>query len=124
MFLEVALIICLIVGIKGALIDSFDYPALNIFGWIFIIISIVTLPFNTIEMLTVEYDYEMMVAERNAYQSTLNGLREINNEFETLAIGTDIIEFNKNLAKEKVQNESWFYGPYIDDRIINIKPVK
>jgi hypothetical protein len=84
----------------------------------------VTLPFNTIEMLTVEYDYEMMVAERNAYQSTLNGLREINNEFETLAIGTDIIEFNKNLAKEKVQNESWFYGPYIDDRIINIKPVK
>ena len=121
MFLEITFIILLIVGIV-LIVNSYDYDSIG--GWSLAIISIIVLIFNTIQMLTPSYDYEILLAERNSYQESLNQLREIDNEFETLAIGEDIIDFNQHIARQKVQNKSWFYDSYIDDRIETLEPIK
>jgi len=117
MFLEITFIVLLVIGIFLMLAENWG-------GAILIVISLIVLPFNTIELLSPEYDYEIMVAERDSYQESLNQLREIDNDFETLAIGQDIVDFNKHIAREKVQNKSWFYDVYIDDRIETLQPIK
>jgi len=120
MFLEITFIIFLIIGIF--LIATSDYESLG--GWVLISISVFVVFFNTIELSTSEYDYEVLVAERDSYQLSLDGLRAIGQDFETLAIGQDIVDFNKLIAVEKVQNKSWFYDIYIDDRIDSLQPIK
>ena len=119
MFLTIIFVVVLIIGIFMAL--SYDFEGS---GWALIICSFIVLTINTIELLSVKYDYEVLKETRNAYQQTLDDLREVNNQFETLAIGIEIVEFNKHLATEKVQNRTWFYGVYMDDRINSINPVK
>jgi len=123
MFLEITFIVLLIIGIALLFADSYS-GGVEVVGGILIIISAVALPINTIELLSSEYDYEILVAERDSYQLSLDGLRSIDNSFETLAIGQDIVDFNKKIAREKVQNKSWFYDSYIDDRIDSLEPIK
>ena len=125
MFLEITLIIFIIVGgisLKWLYFD--DYPILYSTVATFVILAVIAFPFNTIEMFTAEYDYEQLEGKRNSYQYSLDNLREIDNSFETLAIGIEIIEFNNYIASEKVMNKSWFYDYYIDDRIETLQPVK
>jgi|TARA_R110000851_G_scaffold47424_1_gene115047 hypothetical protein len=120
MFLEITFIVLLIIGIF--LISVSDMESIG--GWLLMICSVIILICNTIELLSPEYDYEILVAERDSYQLSLDGLRAIDNDFETLAIGTDIVDFNKKIAREKIMNKSWFYDTYIDDRIHTLEPIK
>ena len=120
MVLEITFGVLLALGLLLIFASDFEH----IGGWIFTIVSVIVLSFNTVELLTSKYDYELLVAKRDSYQESLNNLRKLDNDFETLAIGQDIVDFNKGIAIQKVQNKSWFYDVYIDDRIETLEPIK
>lgn len=114
----IILIAFIILGIYLAFND------LEVVGSIMIIFFGVWLIGHSIEWASAEYDYEVFKAEMAAYQTTLDNVRSHNNEFETLSIASDILELNTRLARYKVENTSWFYGIYIDDKINSINPIK
>ena len=65
-----------------------------------------------------------MVTNRDAFQQTLDISREVGNENESATIIRDVVEFNKWLAQEKLDNTTWWFDQYIDDRIIDVEPIQ
>jgi len=70
------------------------------------------------------YDFNCMIAKRNAFQSTLNEARKSGYEIELAAISQSIAEWNEDLASKKYSNTVFLLKDYTDDRIINLKPIK
>lgn len=73
--------------------------------------------------LSVNYRYEMHIAERNSFIESLKVARLNKNSIELAAISKDIIEYNKDLAVTKFENQGLF-DCYIDDRFMDLKPIK
>lgn len=96
----------------------------SFFGGFLLLISLFVLIPNTVELCTVSYDYDKIVTKRNSLETTLIELRKNEDNNEKSSVGLKIIEFNEMLAIEKLENESWFYDIYIDDRINSINPIK
>jgi len=98
------------------------YDILGIF--ITVIIGFFTLFFHIPALLLKDYDYNIFVVKRDAFESTLNETREMGRDLETAAILREVSEWNVKLAEKKYDNTTLILGQYIDDRIMNIKPIK
>ena len=79
---------------------------------------------SSYKLLTVSYHYDLYVVKRNAFIDTLKDIREGGNEHETEAVYRDILEANAELRVEQYDNGTFFYDQYIDDRIMDLKPIK
>lgn len=88
-----------------------------------IIFSILLLILHIPTVLSVNYRYEMHIVERNSFIESLEIARSNKNSVELAAISKDIIEYNKDLAVMKYENKGLF-DCYIDDRFMDLKPIK
>jgi uncharacterized ion transporter superfamily protein YfcC len=90
--------------------------AICIFTFIYLLIHIPT-------WLLASHKYERHIVERNSMIESLETARENKNNIELASITKDIIEYNKNLAILKFEDDG-FLDIYIDDRILLLKPIK
>lgn len=102
-------------------ITSYDYDFLGIMGSIIIGCGLFL---QIILISSTSYDYNMFVAKRNAFESTLLESRKSGNPYETAAIVKEVSEWNIKLAEHKYDNKNRFLGQYIDDRIETLTPIK
>jgi len=98
------------------------YYILGIF--ITVIIGFFTFFFHIPALLLNEYDYEKFVIKRDAFESTLNETRKGGRVLEAAAIIREVSEWNIELAERKYNNTTLFLDQYVDDRIMDIKPIK
>jgi len=116
----IGLIIGLAILIFGIVLCFKDFDFLGI---IFSILSLLFLLLHIPTWLFSSYDYELTVTERNSIIETLEVARAKENNLELTAITKEIVEFNKKLAKGKYNNTT-ILDCYIDNRIMNLKPIK
>ncbi|CAB4136541.1 hypothetical protein UFOVP309_27 [uncultured Caudovirales phage] len=91
-----------------------------------ILISILTSLFLLIHIpmcLGSSYKYDRNLVERNSFIESLKNARLNNNNYELAAISKDIFQYNKELAILKYENNG-ILDCYIDDRYLNLKPIK
>ena len=110
----------LIIGIGLTFSGNIDLEILSI---PIISLSIALLIFHTPAWLSTDYRYEMHIAKRNSFIESLEIARLNKNNIELAAISKDIIEYNKDLAVKKFENKGIF-GCYIDDRFMDLKPIR
>lgn len=119
MTLLVISILALALGIYWIGTDDKDF-----LGLILIMLSILAIIPNIWSLAMVEYRYQSLVAQRESYQATLIEARKSGTEYELAAITHRIMEWNSALAQEKVDNKTWVYGRYVDDRVEHVQPIK
>ena len=118
----IILVVLLIIGIY--LVKKHDFD-----GWDFVgIMLVIFAGISIILQLSVwglrSYNYEVFVAERNAFEQTLSEARKNNNPLEVAAIVSKVAEWNQELASSKYNNSTLFLDQYIDDRIDTLEPIK
>ena len=114
------LVCFLIAGIVLTFSENIDYEILSI---PIISFSLALLIFHTPSWLSINYRYQMHIVERNSFIESLEIARSNKNTIELAAISKDIIEYNKDLAVTKYENQG-FLDCYIDDRFMDLKPIK
>jgi hypothetical protein len=120
MILFLILVFFLILGI---VLNFFDNNDLELLSIPIIALSILLLFFHTLSWLTVNYRYEMHIVKRNSFIESLQIARSNKNSIELAAISKDIIEYNKDLAVKKFENQG-LLDCYIDDRFMDLKPIR
>lgn len=119
MITTIILIALLVLGIY--LERKTDYVFL---GFTMGLISGILLLFHIGAVSLVTYDYEMFVEKRNAFEQTLKDSRENGNDLERAAIMQNVSEWNVQLASQKYRNTTFLLDTYIDDRIMDLEPIK
>ena len=99
------------------------YQTFDFIGMGFIIFSLIFLMIHLPCWLCSSYKYEMHLVERNSFIESLNNARLNDNKLELAAISKDIFQYNKDLAVLQYENKG-LLDPYIDDKIMNLKPIK
>jgi hypothetical protein len=111
-------------GILGFGISlCFQNETFEFFGILINILSIIFLMMHIPIWLSSTYRYEMHIVERNSFIESLETARVNKNNIELASISKDILEYNKKLAILKYENTG-FLDCYIDDRLIELKPIK
>jgi hypothetical protein len=110
-----------LIVLGGYLSTTWDYDLLGesmcfLFGLLFII--------HIFAWGTTSYRYNQFVAQRNAFEQTLQEARKSGNVYETAAIVKEVTQWNVDLAEQKYDNKTFFFSPYVDDRIVLLKPIK
>lgn len=92
-------------------------------GWAIVIFCIFGgyLLIHIVGWSTASYDYNKMVAKRNAFIATLTYTRKYGKEIELAAITKNVSEWNQELAEMKYDNSVWLLDSYTDDRIDSLK---
>lgn len=116
----IGLIIGLLFFIAGIFLLMYEWEFL---GVIFCVLSFVFLLFHVPTWLLSERKYQRHIVERNSFIESLENARLNNNKFELAAISKDIFEYNKNLAILKYENGT-LLDCYVDDRFLELKPIK
>lgn len=119
MITTIVLLALLVLGI--CLITTDDF---NILGLIIAFIVSFILLFHVPFILMVEYDYELFVEKRNAFEETLKDARENGSDIERAAIIQNVSDWNVKLAAAKYDNTTWLLDQYIDDRVMELEPIK
>lgn len=70
------------------------------------------------------YDYNIFVEKRNSFVETLEYARENESKFELASITRDVSEWNQKLATFKYQNKLFLLKDYVDDRMMDLEPIK
>jgi hypothetical protein len=120
MIVFLILVFFFIIGIILPNYIAEDYEILSI---LITATCIALLIFHTPAWLSVNYRYEMHIAKRNSFVESLEIARSNKNSIELAAISKDIIEYNKDLAVTKFENQG-LLDCYIDDRFMDLKPIK
>ena len=110
-------------GILGFGISLCFYKNSEFFGILISVLIIIFLMIHIPTWLCSSYKYQMHLTERNSFIESLQTARANKNSIELASISKDIIEYNKNLAILKFENKG-LLDCYIDDRIIELKPIK
>lgn len=93
-------------------------------GWFISVCFGIWFIFHVVAISLVSYNYEVWLVERNSFESTINDVRERGNEYETIAMAKDIIEWNKQLVVLQYENTTLYFDQFIDDRIHDLEPIK
>jgi|LakMenEpi03Aug12_release.lakeMendotaPanAssembly.Ray.scaffolds.fasta_scaffold1337599_2 lipopolysaccharide export LptBFGC system permease protein LptF len=93
------------------------------FGIVICVLTFVFLLMHIPTWLRASYRYERHIVERNSIIESLETARENKNNIELTSITKDIIEYNKNLAILKFEDDGYL-DVYIDDRMLLLKPIK
>lgn len=120
----VTFIILLALVFIGSYVAKNYYRTTEVLGIVVMCISAFLLFIHLLIWPFVTYNYELFVAQRDAFEQTLNDARENGNEYETAAIVKDVAEWNQLLAASKYQNKIAFLDQYIDDRVETLEPIK
>jgi len=99
------------------------YETYDFFGIFIIVLSLLFLMIHLPCWLCSSYKYEMHLVERNSFIKSLNNARLNDNKYELAAISKDIFQYNKDLAVLQYENKG-LLDSYIDDRIMDLKPIK
>jgi len=115
------IILLVLLGIGILLLRNDDYDILGI-----TIVTPVTimLIFHVICVLLAPYNYNVFVEKRNAFEETLKDARQNGSDLERAAIIQNVSQWNIRLAKYKYNNTTFILSPYIDDRIMDLEPIK
>jgi hypothetical protein len=105
-------------GIFLCFYETYDFA-----GMCFIIFSLIFLMIHVPCWLAKGHRYERHLVERNSFIESLNNARLNDNKYELAAISKDIFQYNKDLAVLQYENKG-LLDPYIDERIMNLKPIK
>lgn len=73
---------------------------------------------------TVEYEYNIWLAKRNAFEETLSAARQSGNKYEVAAIVSEISKWNEELSVAKFKKDHWYFSQYYDDRVKTLEPIK
>jgi len=101
----------------------FQNETFEFFGILITILSIIFLMIHIPTWLLASHKYEIHIVERNSFIESLETARVNKNNIELASISKDIIEYNKKLAILKYENTG-FLDCYIDDRLIELTPIK
>ena len=96
----------------------------SLISFILSLIFICWLLGHSIEWVSASHDYEILKAEVETYQETLDNIRDTENNFERGTIAESILKLNVIINNNKIQNKTWFFDVYIDDRIDSLKFIK
>ena len=118
------LILITLVVVCYFLIDKAEYTKLEWLNWTVLVSSSLYLFIHSIFYPLSSFDYELLEADRNSIQQSLDDSRLLGNEYESATILKDVVGFNRSLAKRKYMNNTLFFNQYIDDRIDFLKPVQ
>lgn len=105
-------------GVYLCIKETYDF-----FGIMICVLTFVFLLIHTPFWLSRNYRYETHLVKRNSFIESLENARQTKNNIELASITKDIIEYNKDLALLKYDNTG-ILDCYIDDRFINLKPIK
>ena len=121
-------IIILIIALGVILFQLFDKyydTVFAIFGSIMLVVFAIGYLLVHISLwASASYRYKCLVAEREAIAMTLEHARSSENNIELAAITKDLCEFNSKLAEEKLNNSVFLLKDYVDDRVMDIKPIQ
>lgn len=79
---------------------------------------------HSICIFTADYDFEKLAVKRQSFVESLEYSRKNGKELESATILKEITDFNQQLASEKYDNNHWYLGQFIDDRIETLEPIK
>jgi cell division protein FtsW (lipid II flippase) len=115
------IILILLLAIGILLLRQYDWETLGI-----TIVTPVTiiLIIHVFGLLLAPYSYNVFVEKRNAFEQTLKDARENANDLERAAIIQNVSQWNIELAEKKYNNTTFILSPYIDDRIMDLEPIK
>lgn len=121
MLLEIFCIAAIILGIRFINHWDDDY---NMIGWVLSVVFVLVFIFNSIALMTVEYEYNIFKTKRDAFEQTLQNSRMSGNALESAAIVSEVAIWNIQLAEEKYDNNTYIWGNYISDKIESLEPIK
>ncbi len=96
----------------------------DMIGFIISMISGIYLILHIVGWSVSSYSYNVFLVKRNAFVETLKEARKGKNQFEVAAITKDVSEWNQKLAEAKYDNNIFLLKDYVDDRVINLQPIK
>lgn len=122
------LIILIIVAILCALACWYFYDTdynfvFSVFGTM-LAMTIAYMIVHVCLWATASYRYKCLVVEREVIAMTLEHARSSENNIELAAITKNLCEFNSKLAEEKLDNSVFLLKDYVDDRVMDIKPIQ
>lgn len=118
----ITLIILIVLIAIGILLINSD--TLDGLGAVMCLLFGMALIIHPIVWATASYRYESFVAQRDAFEQTLEDARESGNAYEVMAIVKDVAQWNTDLAARKYDNSTIFLDQYIDDKIESLEPIK
>lgn len=119
--MEILIVLIVILGIGIIICNKYGFEML---GFLITFFSGLYLLIHITSMLTATYSYEILLVEREAFETTLKESRENGAELEAAAILREVTEFNISLARDKYDAQTFFYHSYYDDRILDVQPIK
>ena len=121
----IILLVILAVGITLMKLDyKFRSDAWGFIGTLLIMFSCIVMFMHVLALSFMSYEYKKFIAQRDAFQTTLNEARLHNNSYESAAILQSISQWNVELGELQFQNKTFLFGQYVDDRIEDVKPIK
>ena len=105
-------------GIILCIKETYDF-----FGNLICVLTFIFLVIHIPMWLSANYRYEIHIVKRNSFIESLENARLNNNKLELATISKEIIEYNQRLALLKYDNNG-ILDCYIDDRFVNLKPIK
>tara|TARA_R110000868_G_scaffold76573_5_gene220151 strand:- start:520 stop:888 length:369 start_codon:yes stop_codon:yes gene_type:complete len=118
----VVLITLIALGIFS--VNRYDSFLGEVGGILLSISAAIGLLFHLIAFGLVGYNFNQFVAQRDAFELTLNNSREGGNEYEAAAIIKEVATWNIQLAQMKYDNSTLLADQYIDDRVEDLEPIK
>jgi preprotein translocase subunit SecF len=118
--ITITLLVLIILSIFIGIITK---NSINDFSFSLIIGTLILFIVSLLVVLTKGYEYNKFKHQKEAIEQTINYSRE-NNINENYTVTEKIIEWNSELSKKQYQNTIWILDEYIDDRIMDLKPIK
>jgi sensor domain CHASE-containing protein len=118
-----------IIAALGALLvyKNREYHGNDFFEFIGLVLSVVfsiVLIIHILSIVSIEYDYNIWLAKRNAFEETLSAARQSGNKYEVAAIVSEISKWNEELSVAKFKKDHWYFSQYYDDRVKTLEPIK
>jgi len=115
------IILLVLLGIGILLLRHDDY---DILGAVITTPVTIMLILHVICVLLAPYSYNVFVEKRNAFEQTLKDARQNGSDLERAAIIQNVSKWNIRLAEHKYNNTTFILSPYIDNRIMDLDPIK
>jgi aminoglycoside/choline kinase family phosphotransferase len=122
--MELFIILTLLIAVCVVIAKKTYNDDLEIWSIVFSFLFGLYLLMHTLFWSLASYDYNSMVAKRNAFQETLTEARKNGREIELAAISQNISEWNQELASAKYNNTVFLLKDYTDDRIDSLEPIR
>lgn len=122
------LIVLILVAVLAILLGMYFFnDKYLMLGLVFITIFLVSIAYLVIHIglwRTATSRYESLVVERQAIVLTLEHARATENNIELIGIIHAACDYNVKLSQEKLLAKRIFTKDYVDDRVMDIKPIQ